>query len=231
VEDRGREDLPNRLLKGSVKRNREDLSKVLELVARLHRIQVPAGVKLEAPFDTTLYAWERTLFREQFLLRYDPKADVQGLDAALVEVAKRLKDQFPVLLHRDLQCTNIMWVDGEPALIDFQGMRLGPAAYDLGSLLADPYVGRTKEAQLEALAVYNGHADMQIDEDIFALGAVQRLAQALGAYGRLGAIPETRRFLKFIPGAVRQMGLWAEDERLRLWARSFLEGQKEENPL
>lgn len=231
VEDLGRVDLQERLLKGREKRNRMDLKKVLELLARLHRIQVPQGLKLEAPFDATLFAWERTLFREQFLLRHDPTADVEGLDAALADVAKRLEDQPRVLLHRDLQCTNVLWVDREPALIDFQGMRLGPAVYDLGSLLADPYVGRTKEEQLEALAVYNRHAEQLIEEEVYALGALQRLAQALGAYGRLGAMPETRRFLEHIPEAVRQMGLWAEDERLRSWARAFLEGQAEKNPL
>ena len=30
--------------------------------------------------------------------------------------------------------------EGEPVLIDFQGMRLGSPFYDLGSLLCDPYV-------------------------------------------------------------------------------------------
>ncbi len=229
VEDLGRVDLQERLLKGSRKRNREDLKKVLELAASLHGIRVPKGFKLEAPFDAALFAWERNLFREQFLLRHDPAADVEGLDAALTEVAKKLQSQPRVLLHRDLQCTNILWADREPALIDFQGMRLGPAAYDLGSLLADPYAGRTKEEQLEALAFYNRHAEQPIEEEFYAPGAVQRLSQALGAYGRLGAMPETRRFLEHIPEAVRQMGFWAEDECLQLWARSFLEGHEQEN--
>ncbi|MEX2607997.1 MAG: sugar phosphate nucleotidyltransferase [Kiritimatiellia bacterium] len=231
VEDLGQIDLRDRLLNGSVTRNRTDMANVLKMTARLHGLRVPAGVKLEAPFDAALFAWERTLFREQFLLRHDSNADAKGLESALTEVAKMLEDQPRVLLHRDLQCTNIMWVDREPALIDFQGMRPGPAAYDLGSLLADPYVGRTKEEQREALALYNRHAGRPVDEEVYALGAVQRLAQALGAYGRLGAIPETRRFLKYIPEAVRQMELWAEDERLKKWAKAFLEGQEEENPL
>jgi aminoglycoside/choline kinase family phosphotransferase len=231
VEDLGRVDLQHRLAEGGVNRNRGDVQKVLKLVARLHGLRVPASCQLEASFDAELFAWERQLFRESFLRWHDPQADVKGLEEGLRKVAMRLEAQPRVLLHRDLQCTNVMWVDGAPALIDFQGMRLGPAVYDLGSFLADPYLGRSREAQLEALAVYNTFSEQQVDEETYALGAVQRLTQTLGAYGRLGAKPETRRFLRFIPEAVRQMGLWAEDKRLQEWVRSFLEGQAGENPL
>jgi aminoglycoside/choline kinase family phosphotransferase len=100
-------------------------------------------------------------------------------------------------------------------------MRLGPAAYDLASLLADPYVDREPGEQLALLEVYNRNADAPVRGEDYAAGAAQRLAQALGAYGRLGARPATRRFLDFVPAAVRQLSYWAPEGPLKQWAGAF----------
>ena len=48
-----------------------------------------------------------------------------------------------VLLHRDFQAANIKIHHGACHWIDFQGMRLGAAGYDIASLLYDPYVEYT----------------------------------------------------------------------------------------
>ena len=88
--------------------------------------------------------------------------------------------------------------------IDFQGMRLGPAAYDLASLLCDPYVQLPPRLQARLLDYYAG-LDKKHDKvvEIFWSAAVQRLAQALGAFGRLSATPETGGFARHIrPGLV-----------------------------
>ncbi|PID73345.1 MAG: hypothetical protein CSB33_04240 [Desulfobacterales bacterium] len=45
------------------------------------------------------------------------------------------------IIHRDCQSRNIMICGGRPYFIDFQGARRGPFAYDLASLLIDPYAG------------------------------------------------------------------------------------------
>lgn len=44
------------------------------------------------------------------------------------------------LVHRDFQSRNVVYYRGRYGLVDFQGARLGPAQYDLASLLHDPYV-------------------------------------------------------------------------------------------
>ena len=112
------------------------------------------------------------------------------------------------LIHRDMQSTNILYRGNTPCFIDFQGMRFGPAAYDLASLLCDPYVELPTAYLPKLLTYYNRHlpSERRIMENVFWHAAVERLAQALGAYGRLGAEPATRRFLRFIPPALRQMG-------------------------
>lgn len=231
LEDLGRVHLLDRLRSGSDTRNRRDMAKVVAMTARLHAIRLPAGLETEPPFSSALFGWEHELFAREFLERHDPKADAGPMLRDLEVASARLLEQPRVPAHRDLQSTNILWKDGEPALIDYQGLRPGPAAYDLASLLADPYAGRSREAQLRLLARYNRLAAVPVSEEIYACGAVQRLAQALGAYGRLGARLETRRFRDYIPAAVRQMGFWADAPALREWAERFLVRHREGNPV
>ena len=68
----------------------------------------------------------------------------EALEAELAALAGRLGETPLSLVHRDLQSQNVMVVNGEPVLIDFQGLRPGSFFYDLGSLLFDPYVAFPK---------------------------------------------------------------------------------------
>jgi len=231
VEDAGRESLQDRHPRvGSAIRTR-DLKKVNELTARLHACRVPSRLKLEPSFTSALYAWERKLFRDEFLSRFDPSAESRQLMRALRPVQAILLAEPQVLVHRDLQSSNILWCRGEPVLIDFQGMRMGPAAYDLASLFADPYLVRSREEQLAALEKYNQQAQRPVSHEAYAAGAVQRMVQALGAYGRLSALPGTSDFKDHIPAAVRQLRLWTSSPLWRDWADSFLKGQAEGDSL
>ena len=67
------------------------------------------------------------------------------LETELSALGERLSGTGRCLVHRDLQSQNVMIRDGEPFLIDFQGMRFGSPFYDLGSLLCDPYVDFSDE--------------------------------------------------------------------------------------
>ena len=65
-------------------------------------------------------------------------------------------------------------------------MRPGPAAYDLASLLCDPYVMLGESLQLRLLDYYLVRCRCRkAVEASFWPAAIQRLSQALGAYGRL----------------------------------------------
>ena len=80
--------------------------------------------------------------------------------------------------------------EGEPVLIDFQGMRTGNPLYDVGSLLYDPYVTFSPDERAALLACYYEISGKAIDwpsfQDEFFDASAQRLMQALGAYGFLG---------------------------------------------
>ena len=188
----------------------------LEEITKLHRVSAADSVAirrdLPAPFDAALYLWEQHYFFENCLGRRFGVAEkkLRELAAlpALREIAERLASFPRVLVHRDFQSQNILLRDGQAHLIDFQGMRLGLAEYDLASLLYDPYVELNAGERTELLGFYRLQAG--VNDPAFAekcrLCALQRLTQALGAYGYLGLVKGKKSFLAHIPVALHSLG-------------------------
>lgn len=164
---------------------------VVEALVRLHREGTQevarAGIALEPPFDAKLYAWERQLFEAHLLVgRYGYEHLPEDVAQELEQVAGRLETARQVVVHRDFQSSNILFRGSRFAFIDFQGMRYGAAAYDLASLLYDPYVKLTPSLRTRLAAHYGAcHPENPEAVGLFFEGAAQRLVQALGAYGRL----------------------------------------------
>jgi aminoglycoside/choline kinase family phosphotransferase len=165
---------------------------------------------LQPVFDTALYRWEQDYFFEHCLGRHFGIAERPNL-ARLHEIADELSAQPRCLVHRDFQSQNILVREGEVCLIDFQGLRPGLAAYDLASLLLDPYVSLTAAEREELLAHYlsglhgPGQQDNAHFRALYDRCAMQRLMQALGAYGKLGHLDERTHFLAHIPTAVARL--------------------------
>jgi hypothetical protein len=146
----------------------------------------------------------------------------------LREIAKHLGSLPRVLVHRDFQSQNTIIRNGHAYLIDFQGMRPGLAEYDLASLLYDPYIKFSDGERAELIAYYRDRQlenGITIDGDFdlrLRLCAMQRLMQALGAYGFLGLVKGHKHFLQYIPNALSSLrGVVATIESLQLLA-SFL---------
>jgi len=138
--------------------------KTLFIAHRLHSCPEKdfpsARVRLMEGFSHDLYRWERDYFRDHFVrdvcgIELEPSFEGE-LEAELSALAERLAGTRRSLVHRDLQSQNVMIRDGEPFLIDFQGMRFGSPFYDLGSLLCDPYVNFSGSEQNELLSFYYG---------------------------------------------------------------------------
>lgn len=111
-------------------------------------------------------------------------------------------------MHRDFQSRNLMMVQGRIGVIDFQGGRLGPMAYDLASLLIDPYVDLPRELQdvLVAEAVRQLSLTGAAAEDFragFAYCALARHLQMLGAFGHLSRVKGKTGFATYIPAALQ----------------------------
>jgi aminoglycoside/choline kinase family phosphotransferase len=181
----------------------------LDEVRKLH--QLPESVCLEmhqhlpTEFNAALYLWEQNYFFENCLGRYfkvEPdKIDNLAALPALTETAEKLAELPRVLVHRDFQSQNILVRNGQAYLIDFQGMRPGLAEYDLASLLYDPYVDLSDAERTELLEHYCGKQPAADFLETLRLCAMQRLMQALGAYGFLGLVKNHQHFLEHIPKA------------------------------
>jgi N-acetylmuramate 1-kinase len=196
--------------------------KTLVLVSRLHSFSqqhFPAGeVKLTEAFGPELYRWERNYFEENFVqafcgIELDPSYGMQ-LEAELAGLAERLDTGRRSLVHRDLQSQNVMIENGEPFLIDFQGMRFGTRFYDLGSLLCDPYVNLSSAERTDLLSYYHRVSKDELDwEDFqkaFWEASAQRLMQALGAYGYLGITRGLTNYIAHIPSGLQNLQAAAE---------------------
>jgi aminoglycoside/choline kinase family phosphotransferase len=185
----------------------------LDEVRKLH--QLPDSVCIEmrqhlpAEFNAALYLWEQNYFFENCLGRYfkvEP-AKINKLAAlpAFHGIAENLASLPRVLVHRDFQSQNILIRNGQAYLIDFQGMRPGLVQYDLASLLYDPYVDLSPAECHELLEHYCGEKPSADFLTALRLCAMQRLMQALGAYGFLGLVKDHKHFLQHIPKAVRSL--------------------------
>jgi len=163
----------------------------------------PAAV--DRSLDEEALRGETDYFRERFLeghLGLEPKK-LEALADGFQALAAVVSAQRQVLIHRDFQSQNILATAGGIGLVDFQGMRLGPLGYDLASLVFDPYVGmpasfRNELVERFADGAVPGGNRTEIGAMVRAAG-LQRIMQALGAYGFLGHVKEKKEFLGHIP--------------------------------
>lgn len=185
-------------------------SAVLDLIVLMHtKCTISARkktLKLIDPFSHDLLLWEHNLFSNLFLAKKMKleNALIKKIKNELRKTTLRLLEEPAVLIHRDLQSSNIMIFQNKPWLIDFQGMRFGPALYDLASLLCDPYVRMPENIANFLLTSYAEKMGANEDsmEKLFPVAAIQRLSQAIGAYARLSVLPGGEPFLAHIPPAV-----------------------------
>ena len=167
-------------------------------------------------FDYDHFQWETQYFVENFI---EGIGNLTVWDADLLEkelhTLARVADSFPkTIIHRDFQSRNIMvQKDDRILVIDYQGARMGPQAYDIASILWDPYY-RLDEALREVLVDYYisrmkgpDKAGSRFDEDTFreSLPAcrLQRHMQVLGAYGFLSTVKGKKYFLRYAPEGLR----------------------------
>src|SRR6266852_3125661 len=191
----------------------------LDQIAALHSLPESTCVEMKeylpAEFNAALYVWEQNYFFENCLGRYfgvdDGKLASLAALPALNQIAEQLAGLPRVLVHRDFQSQNIIIRNGQAYLIDFQGMRPGLAEYDVASLLYDPYVELAETERAELLTYYRGRqlengitVDGEFDLKL-RLCAMQRLMQALGAYGFLGLVKGHKHFLKHVAPAMQSL--------------------------
>ncbi|MEF9426069.1 MAG: phosphotransferase, partial [Candidatus Mariimomonas ferrooxydans] len=180
-------------------------------------------------FDYEHFRWETGYFVKRYVegIRNIRVKNLSGLNKEFHRLALKAGSFSRTVIHRDFQSQNIMIAKGEaPRLIDYQGARLGPPAYDVASILWDPYYRLTYDVRENLLSYYLGEMTKKAGDnfikkdfmDALLLCRLQRHMQALGAYGFLSHVKGKKYFLKYVP------------EGLRLLKKD-ISGLKEEYPL
>src|SRR6201984_592256 len=166
-----------------------------KVVAVLPRFQVEAGRDLNyklcyprASFDRQSIAWDLNYFKYYFLRLAGIPFNEQALENDFGRLTKfLLSAPHDYFLYRDFQSRNIMWRDGQPFFLDYQGGRKGALQYDVASLLYDAKANLPPDLRQQLLDHYLATLQKFIDlkpeafvQHYYAYVYV-RIMQALGA--------------------------------------------------
>jgi len=229
LEDLGDVTLLRRLLEvDSVESERKYFEKAIDALVHLHVYTGPTKVKTEQQkaaiegfrlsFDLEKLMWEVNFTMEHFFFKHLQRkisdADLKVIQDEFTKICTELAKEPTVFTHRDYHSRNIMLCDSDPAdgkgerfvMIDFQDARMGPAQYDLASLLRDSYY-QLDEKQISYLVDYYLQRmktegaevkDVARFNRLFDLMAVQRNFKAIGSFASFLNRRGNPAYLKFI---------------------------------
>jgi len=155
------------------------------------------------------------------------------LEAFFILICRSLAAEPRVFTHRDFHSRNLLLHLGRMVMIDFQDARMGPAQYDLASLLRDSYVTLPDNLVEELLHRYQeGTAFPARARDrfrrIFDLMSLQRNIKALGTFGFQTTVRQSSRYLSAIPRTgtyiARNMMVHSEFSRFRSVVEDLITG-------
>ena len=190
------------------------ISLIAEIQAATSRAAERNSIASRLAFDEAKLSWELDFFVQHYftsLRREELKHSVEAeLRVELNDLAAELSARPRVLCHRDFHTANLM-VDrqGRLRVVDYQDARMGPASYDLVSLLLDrqlepPSLAEVRERRLFFLEERRRRGLETIDPDEFAhefrMMSVQRCLKAAGTFSYQTAVSGRgefyRRFLR-----------------------------------
>lgn len=191
----------------------------------------PTCLAFHRRFDVPLLMWEFDHFLEYGVVARQGRP-MRGEDGAVIRrecerIADMMAGEPQVFVHRDYHSRNLM-VDGSRlGVIDFQDALMGPAMYDLASLLRDAYVqldeslvDRLVDYCLDQLAerkvVWTNRAAFR---RLFDLTSIQRNLKAAGRFVYIDRVKCNPKFLADIPRVLgyvkRNLQKYPELDQLR----------------
>ena len=163
--------------------------------------------------------WDLHYFKYCFLKAIDIDFEEELLEDDFDHMAHvLLHEPTDTFMYRDFQSRNIMIVNGEPYLIDFQGGRRGPIEYDLVSFLWQARARFTPELRNTLILEYihSARRYRSFDEEAFIhrlrYFVLFRTLQVLGAYGYRGYFEHKTHFLQSIPMAISNLRSLLQDD-------------------
>ena len=199
------EDLGNRQLvqvfdEASEEERENLLEQAIDIIARIQAATATAiardSIVSRLAFDEAKLMWELNFFFEHYFGSYRKETLTHGhsaeLKAELNDVAAELSAYPRVLCHRDYHTANLMLdKKGAIRIVDHQDARMGPASYDLVSLLLDrqpapPSLAEVRTHRLFLLEARRCVGLEAIDPDDFSkefrLMTIQRGLKAIGTF-------------------------------------------------
>ncbi|MDQ3584908.1 MAG: phosphotransferase [Acidobacteriota bacterium] len=178
----------------------EYLERAISLIADIQAATAKAyemnSIASRLAFDEAKLVWEMDFFVEHFFqsLRRETlkRSEETELRAELTDLSAELAARPRVLCHRDFHSANLL-IDRKDRLriVDHQDARMGPASYDLVSLLLDRQTSVPSLAEIRARRLYFLEERRQrgleaIDPDDlareFRMMTVQRCLKAVGTF-------------------------------------------------
>ena len=178
----------------------------------------PSCLAFRRAFDVPLLMWEFEHFLEYGIVARQGKPmcseDYVVIREGFRKMAEFMVAHPQVFTHRDYHSRNLM-VDGERlGVIDFQDALLGPATYDLASLLRDSYIA-LEEALIDQMidryiqGMCEG-LDLATQEfmlltnpvafrQLFDFTSIQRNLKAAGRFVYIDRVKQNPKFLADIP--------------------------------
>ncbi len=186
--------------------------KAIDLLAPLQR----APDALGRAFDAALFARElhqtRRLAFEGLLGMEAPEEAFAPAFEALARELCRLPFR---LTHRDYHSRNLLaGAEGRLLLLDFQDARMGPATYDLASLVFDSYAALPEDARelligrfWEGAGAASGFGSREDFRRALAVTGLQRNLKAIGTFAFQRIERGTPRYLPHVPPTARSARL------------------------
>ena len=193
----------------------------VDMLASLHQESLPDTLQVTPhvahvipPYDLDAFLIEASLLLDWYLVDRGASASA----TARAEFAALWRETLgpaiagpPTWVLRDFHSPNLIWLASRPdtarvGLIDFQDAVMGPAAYDLASLLQDARVDVSEEQEIGLFARYvraRRAARDDFDAAAFAASyaalAGQRATKILGIFARLNRRDGKPQYLRHQP--------------------------------
>jgi aminoglycoside/choline kinase family phosphotransferase len=165
--------------------NKEMLKDSIALLAKIQTANIPQIPKLELDDLNDQMNKLTDVFLKDFLgITFD-----NDFNELQDEVIKKLSEQPWMNCHFDFERRNLIALDNEIAVIDFQDLSSGPIGIDLAGLIIDHYIKYPDDTIANCLDHYSDLMEFQLDSgDIFEWirwGAIQRNMRILGTLSSL----------------------------------------------
>jgi aminoglycoside/choline kinase family phosphotransferase len=166
----------------------------------------------QAEFGANTIMWDLNYFKHYFLRPTFEDFNEEKLERDFSAFCTYLSaEKNSCFMYRDFQSRNVMWREGSPYFIDFQGGRKGVPAYDVASFLYQAKANFSDELREELLQVYFENVAKYTKIEVadfrkkLPLYALLRNLQVLGAYGYRGYFERKAHFLQSVPFALSNL--------------------------